>query len=72
MADMLPKISAIRDEISRRGLKTEIEADGGIGEANIAACAEAGVDIAVAGTAVFKAEDPAGAIKALKAKADNK
>jgi ribulose-phosphate 3-epimerase len=72
MADMLPKISAIRDEISRRGLKTEIEADGGIGAANIAACAEAGVDIAVAGTAVFKAENPAEAIEALKTTADNK
>lgn len=58
MADMLPKIREIKNEIGRRGLDVLIEADGGIGAQNIALCAEAGVDISVAGTAVFKAEDP--------------
>ena len=66
MADMLPKIKAIKDEITRRGLDVIIEADGGIGEGNIALCAEAGVDVAVAGTAVFKAENPAEVIKKLQ------
>ncbi len=66
MADMLPKVSALRAELSRRGLDVLIEADGGIGAGNIKACADAGVDVAVAGTAVFKADDPAAAIAQLK------
>lgn len=66
MADMLPKVRALRDEISRRNLDVLIEADGGISDKNIALCAEAGVDVAVAGTAVFKAENPAEAIANLK------
>ena len=66
MADMLPKAEALRDEIARRGLDVLIEADGGIGTANISQCAAAGVDVAVAGTAVFKAENPAEVIARLK------
>ncbi|MBR2108611.1 MAG: ribulose-phosphate 3-epimerase [Ruminococcus sp.] len=66
MADMLPKVKALKAEIIRRNLDVLIEADGGISENNIALCAEAGVDVAVAGTAVFKADNPAEAIAKLK------
>lgn len=66
MADMLPKVKALREELTRRELNVLIEADGGISDKNIALCAEAGVDVAVAGTAVFKAENPAEAIANLK------
>jgi ribulose-phosphate 3-epimerase len=66
MADMLPKIKAIRDEINSRGLDVLIEADGGISKDNIKACADAGVDVAVAGTSVFKAPDPKKAIEEMK------
>ena len=66
MADMLPKVEKLRSEINSRGLSVLIEADGGIGPQNIALCAKAGVDVAVAGTAVFKADDPAKAISELK------
>lgn len=66
MADMLPKIKAIKEEINRRGLNVIIQADGGIGMNNIKDCADAGVDVAVAGTSVFKAEDPAKAIADMK------
>ncbi len=66
MADMLPKVEKLRSEIDSRGLSVLIEADGGIGSQNIALCAKAGVDVAVAGTAVFKADDPAKAISELK------
>ncbi|MEE1261825.1 ribulose-phosphate 3-epimerase [Ruminococcus sp.] len=67
MADMMPKVRAVKEEITRRGLSVLIEADGGIGEATIAEVAEAGVDVSVAGTAVFKADDPSQAIKKLAA-----
>ena len=66
MADIMPKVKTIRDEANRRGLDITIEADGGIGEATIAQCADAGVDVCVAGTAVFRAEDAAKAIAALQ------
>lgn len=66
MADMLPKVKALKAEIERRNLDVLIEADGGISEKNISLCAEAGVDVAVAGTAVFKADNPAEAIANLK------
>lgn len=66
MADMMPKVKAIKDEAKRRGIDMPIEADGGIGEATIAQCADAGIDICVAGTAVFKAEDAAKAISELQ------
>ena len=67
LADMMPKVEAIKAEINRRGLNVLIEADGGIGDATIAEVARAGVDVSVAGTAVFKAENPSQAIKRLAA-----
>ena len=67
MADMLPKVAEIKAECKRRGLDLLIEADGGIGEGTIAQAAEAGIDVCVAGTAVFKAENAEEAIRTLKA-----
>ena len=64
---MMPKVRAVKAEIEKRGLNVLIEADGGIGEATIAQVAEAGVDVSVAGTAVFKADNPSLAIKKLAA-----
>ena len=66
MADMLPKVKEIKAEAARRGVDLLIEADGGIGAATIAQAAEAGVDVCVAGTAVFKADDAAKAIAELQ------
>ena len=43
-----------------------VEADGGINNKTYLTCKEAGLDIAVAGTAVFGAEDPAKAIENLR------
>ncbi len=67
MADIMPKVRELKAEIQRRGLNVLIEADGGIGDATIAQAAEAGVDVSVAGTAVFKAENPAEVIRRLQA-----
>ena len=67
MSDMMPKVRAVKAEIEKRGLNVLIEADGGIGEATIAQVAEAGVDVSVAGTAVFKADNPSLAINKLAA-----
>lgn len=53
----LPKIEALRKEIDRRGLNIELEIDGGVKPANIAAIASAGADVFVAGSAVFGTPD---------------
>lgn len=53
----LPKIEALRKEIDRRGLNVELEIDGGVKPANIAAIAGAGADVFVAGSAVFGTPD---------------
>ena len=54
------------EEIVRRGLDVKIEVDGGVGLGNAGALVEAGAGILVAGSSVFKAEDPAAAIEALR------
>jgi len=67
MADMLPKIRALREEINRRNLNTRIQVDGGISEATIAQAHAAGADCFVAGSAVFGSVDAAKAIASLRA-----
>ena len=67
MADMMPKVEFLRREIAARGLSTLIEVDGGICDTTIATAAKAGVDICVAGTAVFGKPDLKAAIDGLKA-----
>jgi len=66
MPESLEKIRALRAEIDRRGLRTLIEVDGGINPQTAALTRDAGVDVLVAGTAVFRAESPAEAIAALR------
>lgn len=67
MPDMMEKVTFLRKEIADRGLETLIEVDGGIAKDTIATAAKAGVDICVAGTAVFGAPDAKAAIDELKA-----
>ena len=58
MEDMMPKVTALRQEIDRRGLSVSIQVDGGIGAATAPVAAAAGADVAVMGSAVFNAPDP--------------
>ena len=67
MPDMMAKVEFLRSEIEARGLSTLIEVDGGIAKDTIATAAKAGVDICVAGTAVFGAPDAKDAIDELRA-----
>lgn len=67
MADMMPKVEALKAKREELSLDFLIEADGGIADSTIAIAAKAGVDVAVAGTAVFKAENAGEKIKELKA-----
>ena len=69
MHNATEKIAALRREIDRRGLKVEIEVDGGINEQTAPEAAAAGADILVAGSALFNAPDMTQAVKALRAAA---
>ena len=60
------RVKALKAEIVRRGLDCLIEIDGGADASNAAALYASGVDIIVAGSAVFKSEDPAAAAAAIK------
>ncbi len=63
----LEKIQRLRNLIRSRNTETLIEVDGGIGLDNASQIVEAGADILVAGSSVFKANDPMAAIAGLKA-----
>lgn len=65
MEDQLSKIEIIRKECSRRGLDTDIQVDGGITDATSALVINAGANVLVAGSYVFK-NDKAEAIASLK------
>jgi ribulose-phosphate 3-epimerase len=63
---MLPKIKNLSQMINDAGTLTVIQADGGINTGNIGKVAAAGATVIVAGSAVFKTDDPAKAIADLK------
>jgi ribulose-phosphate 3-epimerase len=63
---MLPKIRRTRELIARHGLDLWLQVDGGVSQATIERCAEAGADVFVAGSAVYGAADPAEAVRALR------
>jgi ribulose-phosphate 3-epimerase len=63
----LRKVEHIRRELERQGLDTEVEVDGGVDATNAKACVDAGADVLVAGTAVFRhADGPKGGVAALQ------
>ena len=65
-----PKITALRREIIKRNLNTDIEVDGGINPLTAARSAYAGANVFVAGSSVFKSDDPAKAIADILSAAD--
>jgi len=70
MASVLPKISRLKGIADRRKLKFEIEVDGGINKDNCREVVRAGADVLVAGSAIFRSEDPAAMLKIIKEKSD--
>lgn len=64
--DTYDRARNLKAEIIRQGLDLELEVDGGVSTTNAKALAEAGFNILVAGSAVFKAEDPAAVIAAMR------
>ena len=57
MADMMPKVSALRKLIDERNPACELEVDGGVAPDTCRTCIDAGANVLVAGSAVYKADD---------------
>ena len=66
MADMLPKIQTLREYIDQNKLECELEVDGGIDIHTSPLVKEAGANVLVAGSAVFRQSDRAAAIRAIR------
>lgn len=64
--ETINKIRQLRAEIGMRNLNTLIEVDGGVNPITAKQCIEAGADVLVAGSAVFKAPDPTEMIRLLR------
>ncbi|NQX78015.1 ribulose-phosphate 3-epimerase [Gilvibacter sp.] len=60
------KVRALRGMINEKGASTLIEIDGGVKDNNAADLVEAGADVLVAGSFVFRSEDPTATISNLK------
>jgi len=66
MADMMPKLSAIRDMLKEAGLDCRLQVDGGVDSVTAPIVKENGADVLVAGSAYFKAPDRSAFVKLLK------
>ncbi len=60
------KVKALKDLINDQGAHTKIEIDGGVTDKNAKALLDAGADVLVAGSFVFKSENPKATIHKLK------
>jgi len=67
---VLPKIARARRLVRDGEHSVWVQVDGGVDETTIARCAEAGADVFVAGSAVYGADDPADAVRRLRARAE--
>lgn len=65
----LPKIRRTRELIDKHGLEMWLQVDGGVSLETIERCADAGADVFVAGSAVFRADDPNAMIERLRGSA---
>ena len=67
MPEMLQKVRDVRRRVDATGLSVRIEVDGGIAADTIEQAAASGADAFVAGTAVYGFDDPADAVRKLRA-----
>ncbi|MBR0295691.1 MAG: ribulose-phosphate 3-epimerase [Bacilli bacterium] len=66
MENALDKIAFLRKEIDDKGYHALIEVDGGINEETAKRCIDAGIDILVAGSYIFKSKDYKKAVDSLR------
>ena len=58
MPEVLPKLEAVRAELDRRGLATDVEIDGGVKLDNARRCVDAGATVLVVASGIYQAPDP--------------
>ena len=63
----IPKVRRLKDMITVKNVDVRIEIDGGVGLHNAESILQAGADVLVAGSSVFKADQPVEVIERLKA-----
>lgn len=66
LPQIVRKIRALRERINQRGLKVDIEVDGGIARTTVREVWEAGANVVVAGAAIFGQPDRRAAVQALR------
>lgn len=66
MEDMMPKLKKIREYIDAQNPSCELEVDGGVNKETAMICRENGANVLVAGSAYFKASDPADFVRSVK------
>jgi ribulose-phosphate 3-epimerase len=67
---VMPKLRQARAMVARHGGAVWLQVDGGVSDETIERCADAGADVFVAGSAVYSADDPGQAVRALRAQAE--
>jgi ribulose-phosphate 3-epimerase len=67
MSDMLPKIEQARALAEATGTDIWVQVDGGIDVSTIERCASAGANVFVAGSSVYRAQDPGDMVDRLRA-----
>ena len=64
--ETIEKVRAIRNYCNEHGIEMDIEVDGGINENNAILAIEAGANVIVAGSAIFKSKTPSQVIKKMR------
>jgi ribulose-phosphate 3-epimerase len=72
ISDVLRKVATAREFVENYSLDADIEVDGGVTLDNAGEVIAAGATVLVAGTAVFRADDPPAAINALRRAAETR
>lgn len=71
LPEMMPKLTFLREEITRRGLSVDLEVDGGINESTAPLAVRAGANVLVAGSSLFRADNYTQALAQLRTAAQS-
>ena len=66
MKEQMDKVRALRRLFTEKGLDIRLEVDGGVDRNTAPVCIEAGADVLVAGSAVFRAADRSEAVRLIR------
>ncbi|MEL0626833.1 ribulose-phosphate 3-epimerase [Salinibacterium amurskyense] len=69
MEETMPKLTLLRELVDKRGLDVWLQVDGGVDERTIEIAAAAGADTFVAGSSVYRGDDPSLRVSELRSKA---